>query len=68
MMPNNDPSDKLVYPTTNACWIPFLAYFGFQRFNKSSFTFKYRAFTSAILNKTDVILAFLVTSFKDEIR
>ena len=45
--------------STNACWILFLAHFGCQRYNKSIFASKYSTFTSAILNKTDVILTYL---------
>ena len=59
MMPNSDPRDKFVYRIHKRMLVSFLAYVGYQCSNKSSFIFKYLAFTSAILNKTDVILTFL---------
>ena len=60
---DNSRGPDLSILSTNECWILFLAYFKCKRFNKASFTSKYPAITSAILNKTDVF----VMSLNDEI-
>ena len=65
---NSDPRDRIVYHIHKRMLLFFFVHtFGSQHFNKSIFTFKYPAFTSVILNKTDIILTFFVTSLNDEI-
>ena len=68
LMPNSDLRVRVVYPIQKASGFFFLHTFGCQRFNESSFTFKYLAFTSAILNKTDVILTFLCCRLMTKLR
>ena len=63
VMPNSDPRDRIVYPIHKL----MLDSFSWILFGASALI-NHPIFTSAILNKTEVILMFFVTSLKNCVR